>query len=781
MTNITYDAVGKVSQVDQLNTTTGSPGTSTTRFSFYLATETYVAGPNTSTSSSISASPHLTYTIDPTKRVSKVVDEQGRQRQATYTGYFDTASTTSGTGSTAGTTTGDYTANSGQSLTKVTSPGGAANQTAYANTAPGTQYLPSSSTDDAGNATAYTYNGTGNPLTSAQGTPTATATLTFNTDGTVATALAPGNGTNATGYGYTNHQLTSITPVTGSSLGSRAITYDDFGRVKTATDGRGNTTTYGYDKDDRLTSTTFSDGTHSVVNTYDDAGKLKTSVDAAGTTTNTYDQLERLTSTVNTAGGGTETFTYDKASHLVTLSDSRGTSTYSYDTSGVATQIAYTQPSSSPPSGVLAFATDNQGRRTDEWLQTDATNTTWSAHTHTSYDTSGRVTEIAAYYGTGNASNTKTLDISYCYSAGAVAPACPTTASADRHKIQWSKDNISGMVTAYAYDGSGRLQSATQSGATGANTYTYTYDGRGNRLTAVVTGASPSGQTLTYNAANQITTTGYSYDGAGNLTAAPGATYTYNGAQQMTSSIKSGTTSTYIYAGASQNAVLSETTTANTYQLVYGGTDQQGQPEIQQVKIGTNTAYIEHDPITGQPLLLRTSSGKQSLYVYDGTGNPAALLTSDSYVAFAYTYDPYGTPTLTKNSGGSGVPQNPYLFKGGIQDRGSGLVKFGLRWYNPMTGTWTQQDTLDAPLDPANANRYTFAGGDPTNGADPTGYSCSGAILGASASVFVEVLAGAAVIAGTPSLALGAAAAEGFAVGAGLTVSAVGDAVEECS
>jgi hypothetical protein len=57
------------------------------------------------------------------------------------------------------------------------------------------------------------------------------------------------------------------------------------------------------------------------------------------------------------------------------------------------------------------------------------------------------------------------------------------------------------------------------------------------------------------------------------------------------------------------------------------------------------TAYVEHDPVSGEALMLRTSSGMQSLYVYDGTGNPTALFTSGAYTAFAY--DPYGVPTLT--------------------------------------------------------------------------------------------------------------------------------------
>jgi RHS repeat-associated protein len=142
---------------------------------------------------------------------------------------------------------------------------------------------------------------------------------------------------------------------------------------------------------------------------------------------------------------------------------------------------------------------------------------------------------------------------------------------------------------------------------------------------------------------------------------------------------------------------------------------------IEQINRDGQTAYVEHDPVTGEALMLRTSTGMQSLYVYDGTGNPAVLVTSDAYQAFAYSYDPYGVPTLTENSGGNGTVQNPYTFKSGVQERTTGWIHYGARWYDPTTGRFTQQDTMDAPLDPHNANRYAYAGGDPLNIADPTG------------------------------------------------------------
>jgi RHS repeat-associated protein len=190
----------------------------------------------------------------------------------------------------------------------------------------------------------------------------------------------------------------------------------------------------------------------------------------------------------------------------------------------------------------------------------------------------------------------------------------------------------------------------------------------------------------------------------------------------MVTSVVGGTTYHYTYAGASQNAVLSEQlSSGSTIQITYGRTDQNGNPVIEGYKVGSGQAYVENDPVTGAANMLRTSSGIACLYVWDGTGNPVALLTDFNTTSYSYTYDPYGLPTLTYTSGGNGVTQNPYLFKGGIQDRATGFVKFGGRWYDPATGRWTQQDTLDAPLDPANANRYAFAGDDPINNGDPSG------------------------------------------------------------
>lgn len=107
-------------------------------------------------------------------------------------------------------------------------------------------------------------------------------------------------------------------------------------------------------------------------------------------------------------------------------------------------------------------------------------------------------------------------------------------------------------------------------------------------------------------------------------------------------------------------------------------------------------------------------------YSYDGGGNLTAPPTA------ADTFNAAEQMTSSKNTS-SGIATN-YTYAGAAQnavlsetsangatinttqDRASGLVKFGIRWYDPTTGTWTQQDTLDAPLDPINRNHTSKRG-----------------------------------------------------------------------
>ena len=725
VTNIFYDDQDRVTRVGKVNF---DGANSRTRFEYTSPTQTLVADPNTDQAAAVSAVPRTTYTLNSDQRVTAATDAMGRAVSKTYTPDFDTATATSGTGATAGTTTNTFGANSGQSVTKSASAGGAAGQATYENTASNTKYLANSSTDDAGNKSLYTFNGAGNPLTNTDAMASQ-AKLTYNADGTVATALAPGNGTNTTKYTYdANKQLIKVTPVTGSSLGVKDYTYDTWGRLATATDGRGNKLTYSYDKVDRMTTIDYSDATTDVSYTYDADGMLTQRIDGSGTTTWNYDNLGRLISRANTAGGGTIAYGYDLASNLTSTTDSRGTTRYEFDASGTPTAVKYLLNGEEK---TLKIATDDRGRRTDVWMDYQPNGDWWAAHTHTDYDNTGRVKRVKSTEGFG-ATETVVSDLSYCYTFGSTpAAGCSTTdATKDRSKIQWVQNATDGSATAYTYDKRGWLTKAVRTGGDDPRTYNYSYDVRGNRLTANAS-EDYAAQNYTYNAANQVTNAGFTYDGNGNLTEDTAATFKYNAAQQMVSTTRwTGNTYNYTYAGGTQQELVKQNTTRGNYEYVYGRTDAVGNPVIEQIKYDGSTGYVERDPVTGEALMLRTPSGMQSLYIYDGTGNPTALVTNGSYTATAYEYDPYGVPTLTEDSGGWGTPMNPYQFKGGLHDRTTNWVKFGHRWYSVAWGRFSQMDTLDSPLDPANANRYAFAANDPINNADPLGLATLNADLG---------------------------------------------------
>ncbi|MBK0296202.1 hypothetical protein IAE22_28720, partial [Bacillus sp. S34] len=100
----------------------------------------------------------------------------------------------------------------------------------------------------------------------------------------------------------------------------------------------------------------------------------------------------------------------------------------------------------------------------------------------------------------------------------------------------------------------------------------------------------------------------------------------------------------YEYAGADMNKLLSQTTSGGAeYDYTYGTTDQNGVPVIAtREQIGTGTASVVTDPVTGQPLDLRTSDNATSLYVLDGIGNPATSIADTGKIAYQVTYDAYG-------------------------------------------------------------------------------------------------------------------------------------------
>jgi RHS repeat-associated protein len=93
------------------------------------------------------------------------------------------------------------------------------------------------------------------------------------------------------------------------------------------------------------------------------------------------------------------------------------------------------------------------------------------------------------------------------------------------------------------------------------------------------------------------------------------------------------------------------------------------------------------------------------------------LTDSNGTLVETYQYDPDGNLTSS-----TGSVANPWRFAGGYYDSGTGLYKFGARYYDPTLGRWSQQDPVRGQLtDPNSLNRYLYVGDDPVSLTDPSG------------------------------------------------------------
>ena len=61
----------------------------------------------------------------------------------------------------------------------------------------------------------------------------------------------------------------------------------------------------------------------------------------------------------------------------------------------------------------------------------------------------------------------------------------------------------------------------------------------------------------------------------------------------------------------------------------------------------------------------------------------------------------------------------------------TGLYKFGIRYYDPAIGRWTQRDPVGGSLqETTKVNPYVYANDDPVNMTDPSGKDSIGTFLG---------------------------------------------------
>src|SRR5690554_2900080 len=83
-------------------------------------------------------------------------------------------------------------------------------------------------------------------------------------------------------------------------------------------------------------------------------------------------------------------------------------------------------------------------------------------------------------------------------------------------------------------------------------------------------------------------------------------------------------------------------------------------------------------------------------------------------VAQRIAYTPFGRVLEDTQPG-----FQPFGFAGGLYDHETGLVRFGVRDYNPLIGRWTSKDPI--LFGGGDTNLYRYVGNDPVNFIDPSG------------------------------------------------------------
>ena len=103
-------------------------------------------------------------------------------------------------------------------------------------------------------------------------------------------------------------------------------------------------------------------------------------------------------------------------------------------------------------------------------------------------------------------------------------------------------------------------------------------------------------------------------------------------------------------------------------------------------------------------------------YLLDGLSFIVGVTDSSGTKVNSYDYNPFGV-MLNQQEGVT----NPFKFAGGYLDA-SGFEQFGVRYYSPSLGRWTQQDPVGGSLSDLNsANRYVYANDDTVYEVDPDG------------------------------------------------------------
>jgi RHS repeat-associated protein len=500
-----------------------------------------------------------------------------------------------------------------------------------------------STTDFNGNQTTFAYDTTRNLETSrtlAAGTSIArTITTSWNANFRLPAQIVDGSRTITNSYD-SHGNLLSSTLTAPTITSTRSFAYNSNGQVLTATDPRGNVTTYTYDASGNTTSMTNALGQATLYTGYDANGRLLSMTDPNGVvTTFTYNFRGQLTS--KTALARVTTYAYDAVGNLTKLTRPDGSFlAMTYDAAhrlvGVADALGNT----------IAYTLDAASNRTQTQLF-DSSHTLRQTHSRVFdgfsrlYQDIGAANQASTFFYDDN-DNLNVVD-------NPIGIRTSNTFDALNRLTQSVADSNSlAATTMFGYDLKGRLNQATDPRSLATN---YTYDGLDDRTTT----ASPDAGTMsnTYDAAGNLVT---SQDANGNT-----STYTYDALNRVTKRTQSnGSAISYQYDqgtnGIGRLTGMTDPTGTTTWAY-----NRYGQVNLRQNTIGTAPPLTTHWVYTSNTGLLASityPSGATVSFAYDADGRANAISYQPSGGATSallsqIAYQPFGPVTSWQNGNGT--------------------------------------------------------------------------------------------------------------------------------
>ncbi len=300
-------------------------------------------------------------------------------------------------------------------------------------------------------------------------------------------------------------------------------------------------------------------------------------------------------------------------------------------------------------------------------------------------------------------------------------------------RITWKSEVIGDTVHQYGYryNSRGWLEEVRRIDEEGNDTAIFfaLYDKNGNRTAVMSPYYKHNGGSAAYDPQDRLVTYGdyrYEYTAAGALSKKKDdnhtwydpsddkiTTYRYDqGGNLLEVNLPNGKEIEYTY-DALNRRIAKRVDGTTAYKLLYSGQlapvarlDEENRV-VEQYIYGTRVNVPEY----------MEKEGRKYRFVTDHRGSVRLVVdTHDGKVMQRTDYDESGM--IIGETLETGWQPVIFGYAGGLQDRDTGLIRFGARDYDPEVGRWTSKEPLGFN---GSSNFYVYAHNDPVNFIDPTG------------------------------------------------------------